>query len=267
MCSIIIVNHHYRHFPLVVASNRDESAARRSSDIQILSKEPHFIMGGRDEEKGGTWLAVNKYSLFAGITNQGIKDPKLETRGNVVLNILKCKSLKEMISFVEELDPSKYNKFNLIFGNQEKVFVAYSYLIHSMVISELPKGISLITNEMKFVGANEKHNTIHRCLDNIVGEGWSDYYSRIKNILSNSDYFLFHKARKRDNIIVGNCTVSSSILAFSDKGLERYKYINRISERKLSKDGKPLARKYKDYIDLWRMESGIKLEEESSSEE
>jgi uncharacterized protein with NRDE domain len=189
MCSIIVINHHYNGFPLVIASNRDENPSRKSSEVQVLTREPHPIIGGRDEEHGGTWLAVNRFSLFAGITNQGNRNKKLETRGNIVLNILKSQSLEEMIARVNDIDPSKYNGFNLVFGNQNRVFVANSYVLNSMVVNEIKRGVSLITNDMNFSGS-EKSELVHYALDKSVNDDWNKYYSRLKRTLHEGEFGL-----------------------------------------------------------------------------
>src|SRR5271170_296357 len=129
MCTVIVVNHHYKEFPLVIAANRDEDYNRASSPVQILAKEPHLIIGGKDDVKGGTWLGVNKHSLFVTGTNQGARDPDMRSRGLLIMDALKCTTLKELINFVEELNPAKYSKFNLIFGDSKTAFIAHSYLL------------------------------------------------------------------------------------------------------------------------------------------
>jgi uncharacterized protein with NRDE domain len=257
LCSIIIINHHNKDFPLIIAANRDEDYNRPSSKVQILSKEP-FIVGGKDELKGGTWLAVNKHSLFAAITNQGEKNEKLDSRGSIIIDALKnSSSIEEILNFVEGINPSKFNGFNLVFGNQNNVFVAYSYLLHSVVIKELPKGINTITNDMKFIGENKIISYVHKKLDGITEEKpWIDYYAILKKTLN---YYgdgagLKIKPKKKRNTgeVYGHCTVSSSILAFDKDGLARYKFYDRTEQRPKHKEGEPIIPRYIDYIDLWR---------------
>lgn len=275
MCTIILMNHHYKEFSLVIAANRDEDISRPSSHVQILSKEPQLIIGGKDELKGGTWLGVNKNSLFVAITNQGEKNPKLASRGLLVMEALKCKTLSELVSFVEEIDPSKYNKFNLVFGNVNTIFIAHSYLLHSMVINELPHGIHVVSSDMKFSGPTPKVEYVHNKLNNVVDAPWLEYYKLLKKTLASTKGGLKIKPKKRESgALTGNCTVSSSILAFSDKGLERYKFHDRTEKRKKKSDrngNEPFVPRYKDYIDLWRDPDGLSTptsnSEESSSDD
>lgn len=283
MCSIIVINHHHKTFPLVIAANRDEDFNRPSYPVQILSKEPHLtmggkkephlIMGGKDELKGGTWLAVNNNSLFAAITNQesNHRNPKLETRGSIVYNALRCKSIDEMLHFVENLNPSKYNKFNLVFGNNKVVFIAHSYLLHSMVIRELPPGIHTIFSDMRFVGEMPAGQYIHRKLDNIKDMPWLEYYKVLKKVLANAENGVKIKPKKtQEGTIGGHCTRSSSILAFSEEGLIRYKFHDRTAPRKKPKErkeGEPFVPRYKDYIDIWRNPDNPVNSEANVSEE
>jgi len=254
----------------MVAANRDEDYKRSSGPVQVLSQDP-LIIGGKDNVKNGTWLAVNKHSLFAAVTNQG-KGDKTTSRGSIPLEILKCKTVEEMIEWVEGFNPSKYNGFNLVFGNQHKQYVAHSYILHSMVISELPEGISLIANDMKFVPTT-KATYVHQKLEALFLQeeklDWAIVYKSLKKILANSEYGFKIKPKKKDGRLGGYCTRSSSILAFSEEGLARYKFHDRTSYKARKNESDPYIPRYKDYIDLWRDPSGktVSVSEESEKDD
>ncbi|MGH8621523.1 MAG: NRDE family protein [Burkholderiales bacterium] len=55
-------------FPLVFAGNRDEAYERPSAPAGFWSDDPR-IFGGRDLEKGGTWLGVTRTGRLAAVTN------------------------------------------------------------------------------------------------------------------------------------------------------------------------------------------------------
>jgi uncharacterized protein with NRDE domain len=256
MCTVIIANHHHKDFPLVIAANRDKDYNRPSSPVQILDKNP-LILGGRDKLSGGTWLAVNEHSLFVAITNQGDRNPKFESRGLIVLEALKKKTIGELLSFVEEINPAKYNKFNIIFGNNKEIYLGHSYLLHSMVIKEMPNGVHIVNSNMKF-NSNDNPTVyhIHQKLDPLKTTPWLEYYKILKHILASSGTKLKPKKSKDTGKLSGLCTVSSSILTFSDEGLIRYKFHDRIASRPKKKAGEPFVPRYKDYIDLWRNPDG-----------
>lgn len=74
--------------PLVVAANRDERLDRPALAMTVLTEGDPRILGGRDEQAGGTWLAVNDRGVVAGLTNRPAPDgadPARRTRGELPL--------------------------------------------------------------------------------------------------------------------------------------------------------------------------------------
>ena len=67
MCLIAIV-HNAAKFPLVLAANRDELYARPTRPAHVWDDDPRVI-GGRDLQAGGSWLAARKGGRFAAVTN------------------------------------------------------------------------------------------------------------------------------------------------------------------------------------------------------
>src|SRR5258708_31859862 len=273
MSTIIIINNHYKEFPLVIAANKD-GGSKSSSSVQVLTTEPHLIIGAKETDNT-TSIGVNKHSLFVATTSQGEFNPKLLSANLVVMDALKCKTVSELLEFGEELNPAKYNKFNLVFGNSKFVYMAHSYLLHSMVIRELPHGVHVVTSNMKFTGEMPKIQHIHGKLDGVINIPWLDYYKRIKKILASSEYGVRLRQRKDDSgRLYGSLTQSSSILAFSDSGLARYKFYDRvvIRPKKNIKEGDVVEPRYRDYVDMWRgadvgSESGMSEEEKDDVED
>jgi uncharacterized protein with NRDE domain len=68
MCLIAIAYRASARYPLVVAANRDESHARPSAAAAWWRDEPR-VLGGRDLEAGGTWLAIDRCGRFGAVTN------------------------------------------------------------------------------------------------------------------------------------------------------------------------------------------------------
>jgi hypothetical protein len=256
MSSVIVVNHNHAEFPLIIGANRDDDREPRGTGIQILAREPHLIMG-ESLDAGLSWLAVNKHSLFAIITNQGARNPNLQGRGRIVVDALRSKSLDELIAFVDNIDPSKYSGFNLLFGNQEHVFLAHSYILKSMAIRQVPAGTHLITSNMPFCMGNwTKATYVHKHLANGYNP-WIKYYAQIKHILASKDYeFRRAPTKTKDGKLTGYFTHSSSILAFAASGLARFKYHDRVTPREKRKEGEPFMPRYKDYIDMWNCPDG-----------
>ncbi|MGR8948684.1 MAG: NRDE family protein [Gammaproteobacteria bacterium] len=88
MCLLLIDWRTHVDFELVVAANRDEFHARPSAAADWWSDYP-LVLGGRDLEAEGTWLAVNKHGHFAAVTN--VRKPGgygTKTRGALAVDFL-----------------------------------------------------------------------------------------------------------------------------------------------------------------------------------
>ena len=68
MCLILLVWNAHPEYPLVFAGNRDETYERPSAAADFWDDSPG-IFGGRDLEKGGTWLGLTRAGRFAAVTN------------------------------------------------------------------------------------------------------------------------------------------------------------------------------------------------------
>jgi uncharacterized protein with NRDE domain len=68
MCLILLAWRVHPEFPLVFAGNRDEAYERPSAAAGFWADDPR-IFGGRDLEKGGTWLGMTRTGRMAAVTN------------------------------------------------------------------------------------------------------------------------------------------------------------------------------------------------------
>ena len=68
MCLIVLAWRAHPRFPLIVAANRDEFHGRKAARAAFWRDEPQ-ILGGRDLQAMGTWMAVSRTGRFAAVTN------------------------------------------------------------------------------------------------------------------------------------------------------------------------------------------------------
>jgi uncharacterized protein with NRDE domain len=68
MCLILLAWNARREHPLILAANRDEFFARATRPAEPWPESP-TVIGGRDLEKGGSWLAVSASGRLAAVTN------------------------------------------------------------------------------------------------------------------------------------------------------------------------------------------------------
>lgn len=125
MCLILFAVQQDPDFPLVVVANRDEAYARPTRRGHFWQDEPQ-IFGGRDEEAGGSWMAVTRNGRFAAVTNYREANPPggdLLSRGELVKNFLLGDSV-DAVYYLEGIRKQKhrYAGFNLLVGTAEQLW-------------------------------------------------------------------------------------------------------------------------------------------------
>lgn len=72
MCLILVALGAHERYPFILAANRDEFQRRATASAGHWSDAPE-VFGGRDLEKGGSWLALSQRGALAAVTNY--RDP------------------------------------------------------------------------------------------------------------------------------------------------------------------------------------------------
>ena len=127
MCTVVVLFRVVPGLPLVVAANRDESFDRETCGPCLLSEAPRLV-GGRDLERGGTWMAVRPDGWFSGLTNLRPTSrplPARRSRGEVVSGLAAAGSADEARALLAALTPGDFNGFNVLFGDARSLTVAY----------------------------------------------------------------------------------------------------------------------------------------------
>ena len=122
MCLIVLAWRAHPRFPLIVAANRDEFHARKAAPAAFWQDQPQ-ILGGRDLQAMGTWMAVSRSGRFAAVTNyRGAREPTAaESRGALVTGFLtNGASPSAYISDVASR-AAKYSGFNLLVSDRKEL--------------------------------------------------------------------------------------------------------------------------------------------------
>jgi phosphopantothenoylcysteine decarboxylase len=114
MCTLIISYNPESNNPLIIGANRDENPIRPSKPWDNRNFEKVTIYSPIDV-LGGTWIGLNKMGIFASITNWdlNLNLHNKKTRGEVVLETLKCSNASEIISYWNTLKAPDYKPFNI----------------------------------------------------------------------------------------------------------------------------------------------------------
>ncbi len=121
MCLVALGVGKHPDYPLVLAANRDEFHARPTQAAHWWSDKPD-IVGGRDLQAGGTWLALHKSGRFATVTNYRDAQPTLpkhRSRGHLVTEFLDSDLPPQ--AYIATIDERAYAGFNLIVGTVDDI--------------------------------------------------------------------------------------------------------------------------------------------------
>src|SRR5690349_20110494 len=122
MCLIFISLNEHRQYKLIVAANRDEFYNRKTAAATFWNDYPN-IVGGRDLEAMGTWMAMTKQGKISLVTNDrdlSNINPHAPSRGQLVTDFL----LEELPPkfYLEQIEAKGklYNGFNLVVGSADE---------------------------------------------------------------------------------------------------------------------------------------------------
>lgn len=124
MCLILISVNSHPDFPLIIAANRDEAYARMAAPAAFWGDHSH-VYGGRDLEKGGTWLGMTRSGRIAAVTNYragyGAGDAP-RSRGELVSRFLLGNESAPAYLAQVAARGGEYNGFSLIAGGLDALY-------------------------------------------------------------------------------------------------------------------------------------------------
>jgi len=143
MCLVVLAFKQDPLYPLIVAGNRDEFHSRPSQPADWWPDKPG-VVGGRDLQAGGTWLALHRNGRFATVTNY--RDAQYEraglrSRGHLVTDFVQSELAPT--DYLQQIDGSGYAGFNLLVADGR----CLAYLSNRDTgMQELPAGIYGLSN-------------------------------------------------------------------------------------------------------------------------
>lgn len=148
MCLITFAWHPGSAQPLRLAANRDEFHARPTAPLAVWDT-PNGLMGGRDLEAGGTWLAANQQGRVAALTN--VRDPRLATpaqapsRGELVASALQCRDIDAWLVQLANTKAQHYAGFNLLVATTERLWHLHRGY-DGTTLTEVAEGVHGLSN-------------------------------------------------------------------------------------------------------------------------
>lgn len=118
MCLILFALDAHPRCSLVLAANRDELHARPALPAHWWDDAP-WILAGRDQVGGGTWMGVTRGGRWAAVTNFRDPAPPLPdapSRGDLVADYLRGTEAPERYIAAVAARAPEFNGFNLLVG-------------------------------------------------------------------------------------------------------------------------------------------------------
>jgi uncharacterized protein with NRDE domain len=147
MCLIFLSLNHHPDYKLIVAANRDEFYARKTAPAHFWVDHPE-ILGGRDLEASGTWMAMNKKGKISLVTNYrdpAAINPNAPSRGQLVSDFLLYEDTPEQYLTKISERAAQYNGFNLLTGYANELWYLSNY---RKGIQKLESGIHGLSNHL-----------------------------------------------------------------------------------------------------------------------
>ncbi|MCK6616590.1 MAG: NRDE family protein [Cyclobacteriaceae bacterium] len=147
MCLIFISLNNHPRYKLILAGNRDEFYKRKTAAAHFWEDHPH-IVGGRDLEANGTWLAMSTKGKLSMVTNyRDLKNlkPVAPSRGELVSEYLVNGDKPDNYLNAVAQKAGAYNGFNLLVGYPDAL---YYYSNYKRTIQKLTKGVHGLSNHL-----------------------------------------------------------------------------------------------------------------------
>ncbi len=227
MCILLVSKYPSRDYNLIVIANRDEYHSRQTDRLGFWSTCPGVI-GGRDLEAGGGWLAVSRTGRLAAITNinagRSLR-PDAKSRGLIVRDFLNTDAPADEYAKKLRSDHDSYNGFNLIAYDGNKLYwdsnrvkkgvelANRTYTLSNAPLRTKWSKTELLKFKFQTVMDNASKELLNRLLD-ILGPNSND------GIDPCSDNYQTGDRLKKDIFIQGETygTRCSSVILFKNDG-------------------------------------------------
>jgi uncharacterized protein with NRDE domain len=147
VCLVVFAWQQHPDYPLIVAGNRDEFHARPTREAHWWPDQPD-IVGGRDLQAAGTWLALHRNGRFATVTNYRDAvppSPKMRSRGHLVTDYLQGSD--DPLAYSNSIDDTAYAGFNMLLGDG-KTLAWYSNRSNGESARILDAGVYALSNAL-----------------------------------------------------------------------------------------------------------------------
>jgi uncharacterized protein with NRDE domain len=165
MCLILVAFKTVQDYPLLIAANRDEFHARPAQKADWWPDDAD-ILGGRDLQAGGTWLAVHRSGKFAAVTNY--RDADASKRSKRSRGLLASDFLQGTLGpseYIETLRGDDFAGFNLLLSDGHTLAYLSNRSATSGELSPGVYGLSNATLDTPWEKVERSRNRLQELID------------------------------------------------------------------------------------------------------
>lgn len=247
MCTLVALHGVVSRTRLIVAANRDEFFDRLAEGPALRATASGTLLAPLDVAAGGTWFGINRFGVFAALTNVACPTPDEErrSRGLLVMEMLAARNSNQAAAQLRALPQHTYNPFNF--------FVADAQLAHSFTyedaVREVPNssGVFLVGNAPLDGPEPAKLTGLRERVEAALAEPEAGLLE------SMGEWCADHESRGPRGSLDAPCvhtpsygTRSSCLLQLADGGLEDSDSVFRYAE------GAPCENSYEEFTPLLR---------------
>jgi len=148
VCTVILLRRPGHAWPVLLATNRDERIARRWDPPAAWWPGQPEVVGGRDQEAGGTWMAVNASGVVAAVLNRpGSLGPATgkRSRGELPLLALRHATAAAAATALAALPATDWRPFNLVVADRRSAVFVRGLGHGRPEATALPEGVGMVT--------------------------------------------------------------------------------------------------------------------------
>ncbi|WP_456305265.1 NRDE family protein [Craurococcus roseus] len=135
-------------WPTVIGANRDEKLRRAWDPPAAWWPDRPDVVGGRDREAGGTWMAVNDAGVVAAVLNRPGSlgpAPGKRSRGELPLIALEQGTASAAAATIAALPAAEWRAFNMVVADREVAYFIRGTGAGRPEALPLPEGVSMVT--------------------------------------------------------------------------------------------------------------------------
>lgn len=147
MCTVILLRRPGHAWPLILAANRDEKLDRPWDPPAAHWPDRPGVVGGRDREAGGTWMALRGGVVAAVLNRPGSLGPApgKRSRGELPLIALEAADAAGAAARIAALDGGAWRPFNMAIADARHAFFLRGLGTGAPQAVALGEGVTMVT--------------------------------------------------------------------------------------------------------------------------